>query len=139
MDTKISIDGKEVGFRATARTPRIYRHKFGRDVIQDLQILQKNFLRAQKSAQTEQPGAGATDAEIEAYETAMQDAKLSVIDLEVFENIAWVMAKQFDQHIPDNPDAWLDEFTTFSIYEILPDILTLWTGNQKTTSEAKNA
>ena len=29
---KIEIDGKEVGFRANAAMPRLYRNKFGRDV-----------------------------------------------------------------------------------------------------------
>ena len=27
MDKVVKIDGKEVGFRATALTPRLYRHK----------------------------------------------------------------------------------------------------------------
>ena len=42
MEKRIQIDGKEVGFRASALTPRLYRHKIGRDMIQDLNKLQKD-------------------------------------------------------------------------------------------------
>ena len=45
MDKVIQIDGKEVGFRATALTPRFYRHKIGRDIMQDMNQLQKSFDR----------------------------------------------------------------------------------------------
>ena len=36
-----------------------------------------------------------------------------------------------------NVDAWLDEFETFSIYEIFPEILALWNMNNQTTSKPK--
>jgi hypothetical protein len=28
--------------------------------------------------------------------------------------------------VPDTPEEWLDQFNTFSIYEILPQIIELW-------------
>ena len=31
---KIEIDGKEVTFKASAAVPRLYRIKFGRDILQ---------------------------------------------------------------------------------------------------------
>lgn len=46
MEKRIKIDGKEVGFRASALTPRLYRHKIGRDMIQDLNKLQKAYTKA---------------------------------------------------------------------------------------------
>ena len=45
MEKTIVIDGKEVKFKATANTPRLYRLKFRRDMIQDMAKLaeqQKN-------------------------------------------------------------------------------------------------
>lgn len=36
MEKTINIDGKEVRLRATAAVPRLYRIKFGRDIMQDL-------------------------------------------------------------------------------------------------------
>ena len=35
MTRKITIDGKEVPFRASAAVPRIYRIKFHRDIYKD--------------------------------------------------------------------------------------------------------
>ena len=55
----------------------------------------------------------------------------------MFENIAYVMAKHADPGIPDTPEEWLDEFNTFSIYQILPQLIELWGLNVKTDVEAK--
>ncbi len=124
MDKVLMISGKEVGLRATALTPRLYRHKIGRDIIQDMSQLQKAFAKAAQISKD------ATDEEREA-------AQLSVMDLEIFENVAFIMARQYDQNIPDTVEAWLDEFDTFSIYEIFPVILELWNLNNKTTAKPK--
>ena len=62
---------------------------------------------------------------------------LDNFSLEVFENIAYVMAKHADPTIPDTPEEWLDGFGTFSIYRILPEIIDLWGLNLKTDVEAK--
>lgn len=124
MDKIIKIDGKDVGFRATALTPRIYRHKIGRDIVQDLNKLQKSYKKTLNLPE------GATEEEI-------QDAQLSVIDLEIFEDTAYIMARQYDANIPNSPEEWLDSFETFSIYEILPHILELWQINNATTAKPK--
>lgn len=124
MDKILTISGKEVGLRATALTPRLYRHKIGRDIIQDMSQLQKAFAKAAQISKD------ATDEERES-------AQLSVMDLEIFENVAFIMARQYDQNIPDTVEAWLDEFDTFSIYEIFPVILELWNLNNKTTAKPK--
>ena len=124
MDKVLTISGKEVGLRATALTPRLYRHKIGRDIIQDMSQLQKAFAKAAQIPKD------VTDEEREA-------AQLSVMDLEIFENVAFIMARQYDQNIPDTVEAWLDEFDTFSIYEIFPVILELWNLNNKTTAKPK--
>ena len=73
----------------------------------------------------------------DATEEERQEAQLSVMDLEIFENVAFIMARQYDQNIPDTVDAWLDQFETFSIYEVFPEILSLWNMNSKTTSKPK--
>jgi len=124
MKKIIVIDGKEVGFKATALTPRIYRHRVGRDMVADMSKLRKAYRKA-------------TDLPENASEEEKEDAQLSVLDLEIFENTAWIMARQYDPSIPDDPDEWLDGFETFSIYEILDQILELWALNNQTTSMAK--
>ena len=87
--------------------------------------LQKSFSKAAQLPQ-------------DATEEERQEAQLSVMDLEIFENVAFIMARQYDQNIPGTVDAWLDQFDTFSIYEIFPEILSLWNMNNKTTSTTKN-
>ena len=48
-----------------------------------------------------------------------------------------IMAKHADPSIPDSPEEWLDEFNTFSIYQVLPKIIELWGLNVKVDVEAK--
>ena len=124
MDKVIKISGKEVGFRATALTPRLYRHRIGRDMLQDLASLRKSYIKAVTLPEN-------------AAEEEKQEAQLSVPDLETFENAAYVMAKQYDGSIPDSAEEWLDGFEMFSIYEILPQLLELWALNEKTTAKPK--
>lgn len=111
---KIEIDGKEVAFKASAAIPRIYRVKFGRDIYKDLNELQKGIDASNKDA-----------------------SNLDLFSLELFENIAYIMAKHADDSIADSPEEWLDEFNTFSIYQVLPEIINLWGLNSKTTITTK--
>lgn len=111
---KIEIDGKEVAFKASAAIPRIYRVKFQRDIYKDLSSLEKAI--------------GDGDA---------SNSNLDSFSLEMFENIAFIMAKHADANVPDTPEEWLDDFNTFSIYQVLPQIIELWGLNVKTEVEAK--
>ena len=75
-------------------------------------------------------------------EKALGDSKednsnLDLFSLEMFENIAYIMAKHADGTIPDTPEEWLDDFNTFSIYQVLPQLIELWGLNVKTDVEAK--
>lgn len=56
---------------------------------------------------------------------AISSSALDIESLEVFENIAYIMAKHADAAIPASPDEWLEQFNTFSIYEILPQLIDL--------------
>ena len=58
-------------------------------------------------------------------------------DLEIFENVAYIMAYHADRSIAGNIDDWLDQFEMFSIYEILPEILELWGANLETEVQSK--
>ena len=39
--------------------------------------------------------------------------------------------------IPNTPEEWLDGFNTFSIYQVLPQLIELWGLNVQTDVEAK--
>ena len=126
MEKTIMVSGKEVRMRASALIPRLYRIKFGRDMIADMRQLQKSYDRA-----TQAQRENATEEEL-------QDAQLSVLDLTIFENVAYMMAKHADKNLPGSPELWLDEFDgVFSIYEVLPEILQLWGLTNQTTSVPK--
>ena len=112
---KIQIDGKDVEFKASAAIPRIYRLKFHRDIYKDLRDLEK----AVDSSSTE-------------------ESNLDLFSLEMFENIAYIMAKHANPTaVPDSPEEWLDEFSTFSIYQVLPEIIELWGLNVQSEVESK--
>ena len=59
---------------------------------------------------------------------------LDMFSLEMFENIAYIMAKHADSTIPEE---WLDEFSPFSIYQVLPKIIELWALTVQTDVESK--
>ena len=111
----IVIDGREIPFKASAAVPRLYRLKFGRDIYKDFASLQTNV----EDEYAEKSG-------------------LDIESLEVFENIAFIMAKHADpDNVPDTPDDFLEQFNTFSIYEILPQLIELWGLNTATQIESK--
>lgn len=115
MDKIVKIDGKDVKFRATARTPRLYRVLIGRDMIQDMNKLMKAYERKKKN-----------------------DDDLDIIDLQIFEDVAYAMARHANPDMEEKTaDEWLDTFDMFSIYEVLPHILELWAINTKQTSTSK--
>ena len=111
---KIEIDGKQVAFKASAAIPRIYRLKFQRDIYKDLRSLERSI------------GEGNEE-----------NSNLDLFSLEMFENIAFVMAKHADPSIPDTPEDWLDGFNTFSIYQVLPELIELWGLNVQTDVQVK--
>ena len=67
-----------------------------------------------------------------------EESEIPIEDLEMFENIAYVMAQHADpNNVPMEIMEWLEQFQTFSIYQILPAILELWNLNEETKSQAK--
>ena len=74
-------------------------------------------------------------------ESGVPESDIPVEDLEMFENVAFAMAKHAakkkEMDFPEDIDEWLDQFNTFSIYTILPEIVKLWNLNQQTQAEAK--
>ena len=76
IQKNITIDGIDVPFKASAAVPRLYRLKFRRDIYQDFAALQKSV-----------------------GENTEESSALDIESLEVFENIAYIMAKHADPTI----------------------------------------
>ena len=102
----MKVGNQEVTFRSSAAIPRLYRIKFKRDIFKDLNKLEKSY-------QEKEDGT----------------AEMEIDDLEIFENVAYIMALHADPTIPKTIEEWLDQYEMFSIYEILPQILELWGSN----------
>ena len=110
MEKIIEIDGKKIPFKATAGTVRRYRSAFGRDLMLDMKKLVTEYQKGEN---------------------------MDKLSLEIFENVAFVMAKHADDTIANNPDEWLDGFNMFSIWEVLPQIIELWQVQQMPLNELK--
>ena len=114
LEKTINISGQDVAFRSSATIPRLYRIKFKRDIFRDLAKLEKAYSKKAKD-----------------------DEDIEIDDLEIFENVAYIMAYHADPTIPKTIDEWLDQFEMFSIYQVLPEILELWGTNMLTDVTAK--
>ncbi len=117
MEKTISVDGRELKLKATASTPRVYRQAFGRDIFVDIKSLLAGL---------------------------SADADVSVEYLNAFENIAYCLNAQAEgkelkrETLEKDMEEWLDQFETFSIYHIFPQIMDLWRLTNEQTVEPKN-
>ena len=113
MEKVIEIGGKEIKLKSTAGTMMRYRNNFNRDFIKDLISLQTKLQQK--------------------VETGTQ---FEALDLDIFEKIAWCMAKTADDSIPDI-ERWLDEFDTFDIMQVLPELMNLLVANMEQINAKK--
>ena len=111
MEKIITIGNKEVPLKATANTPKRYRHEFNEDLLLELN---KVYRKTDKKT-----GAIAEGT-----------------DLSVIENLVYIMAKQADPEVGTQDD-WLDQFEPLDIYEAMQDIIRVWTASTTTTSTSK--
>jgi hypothetical protein len=101
LEKTIIIDGKQVKFKTNGAIPLRYKAQFGKDYFKEIyKMLPLTKLKNKK-------------------EYNVKD--LEVLDFEVFYNIAWVMAKTADPTLPE-PITWLDNFDTFPIADIFPEL-----------------
>ena len=111
---EIEISGVKVAFKSSAAVPRLYRARFQRDVFKDFAKLEKAFKNKTEDGEN-----------------------IPIEDLELFENLAYIMALAADSTVPTDIDEWLDQFDMFSIYEVLPEIIELWGTNMQTDVTVK--
>lgn len=109
MERTVTIDGKKVRFRASAAIPRLYRLRYKRDILVDMQRIQTEMSKSKANAST-----------------------IPVEALTLFESIAHIMARHADpDRVPKDINDWLDQFGTFSIYQVFPVVQKLWADNLK--------
>jgi hypothetical protein len=108
MEKTLTIDGKEVRFKSTAATPLRYKAQFGKDFFSEL--LKMNKLGKLNLNEKD------------------DDEAIQSLDFDVFYNIVWSLAKTADKSIPD-PLNWYDEFESFPLMEIIPELQELITSS----------
>lgn len=107
MEKVITVDGKQIRLKSTGATPLLYKMHFKRDFFKDL---------------------------FKMYNISEND--ISALDLEVFYNMVWLLAKGANKDI-DSPLEWLDGFDEFPIMEIVPQIQDMIESMLKTTNQKK--
>jgi len=113
MEKILNIGGKEIKMKSTAGTMMRYRNNFNRDFIKDLVKLQSKL-----------------------NEKIEKGTEFEALDLDIFEKIAWCMAKTADDNVPDI-EHWLDEFETFDVMQVLPEIMALLVSNMEQINNKK--
>ena len=134
MKKTVIINGIECKLKSSAAIPRIYRLKFGRDIFVDMTKLQKQISAQEKLMKELKEQAEAEGKEFDEEEIG---SSLPISSLEMFENIAFLMHKHGDPPQPSDIEEWLDQFETFDIYEILPEILEMWNLENRQLSTPK--
>lgn len=113
MEKILTIDGRQVKFKSTGAFLLKYKMQFGRDAIQDIFKLQN------------------------AIDTKTNEIKnLEVLDLEVFYNLIWTLAKTADPSLPP-PVEWLDSFSEFPLIEIIPEVMDMIFSCLQSTATSK--
>lgn len=121
MERTIIIDERPVRFKSTGAFLLRYKAQFKRDALKDLVKLEPIISKLDKKIiladdATEEQKALAQEQEnenaIEAFDS---------LDLELFYNMAWVMAKTADPSIAE-PMVWLDTFGEFPVMDIFTEI-----------------
>lgn len=122
-------EGRSLNFKASAYSPIMYNRLFpGRDFLKDMDALKNSHNDEKEESDT-----------------------FKMSDYEHFVRIAFLFAyqglapgvlqtqeqKDFLAQYPD-PWEWVDSFNTFSIYEILPQIMDLWYQNERKIAKGKN-
>ena len=107
MEKILNIDGQPVKFKSTGAFILRYKAQFHRDALKDIYKL--------KDAIEEK-----TDEETGEKTSVLKN--IEALDLEVFYNLVWTLAKTANPQTPP-PMEWLDTFSEFPLFEILPDVM----------------
>jgi len=115
LEKVLVIDGKQVKFKSTAAFAKRYKAQFQRNIFAD-------FYKMGNAVSNGENGEEAIDFER--------------LDIDLFYDIAWVLAKTADDSIPP-VDEWLDTFEEFPIEEILPKLMDMVTKSIASTVASK--
>ena len=134
MRKTITINGTEYKFKSSEAKVQEKKAFTGRDIFVDMQKIEKQIKIQEKLKDEMQKKCEKEGTE---FDESKFESGIPIESLEMFENIAFLMHKHGDPDQPDDINEWLDQFETFDIYEILPEIMEMWKSENKQMSVPK--
>ncbi|MCM3783669.1 hypothetical protein M3231_11860 [Neobacillus mesonae] len=114
MEKVFKIDGNTVRFKSSAAFVKKYKAHFRRNIFTDLYLLNESISK----------------------DTAGNEViDFGKLDIDLFYDIAWVLAKTADDSILPVED-WLDQFDSFPI-DIMPELLSMVTESLQPSTVSK--
>lgn len=113
MEKILTIDGRQVKFKSTGAFLLRYKAQFHRDAIKDIYKMVEGFNLETKTI-----------------------TNIETLDLEVFYNLVWILAKTADPSLPP-PIDWLDSFSEFPLEDILPELFDMMFSSLKSSIPSK--
>lgn len=124
MDKIVEIGGQAIGLRANGLTPIFYRSITGRDAIADMKALEQAHKKVDAL-----PDAADEDERL--------NTQFDYKSLSALANMAYVMARAYNDKLPKTRDEWLEHMPPLVIYEFAQPVLELWQFNNATTAKSK--
>lgn len=116
----ITIDGKEVQFKASASFPIIYKANFNSDILTVIMPLISELLEGLDDILSEdivKDGA----INLKSSDLASLLSNIYALELVDIMNLLWTLAKCADKEIPE-PVKWFDQFDEFPIIDIAAEV-----------------
>jgi hypothetical protein len=113
MEKILNIDGRQVKFKSTGAFLLRYKAQFHKDALKDIFKLIESI-----------------------DEETNEIINVDALDMEVFYNLVWVLAKTADPSLPP-PLEWLDTFSEFPLNDIIPEVIDLITSSITSQTEPK--
>lgn len=120
MIKTITIDGKEVQFKASASFPLVYKANFNVDILTIIMPLLSEVLQGLSDETL-------TDGKIELKPSTLSAMLENVYSLELVDvmNLIWTLAKCADDTIAE-PLKWFNEFNEFPIFDIAVELFPMF-------------
>lgn len=128
MEKTLTIDGKQITFKATAGIGYRYFEQFGTEYIVDMMKLE-DFISTARLGTTEIIGTDGKPVTIQTFE-----GDRTKVNIQVMYNIVWVLAKTADHSIPD-PLTWYDSFENFDISHVFGQLQEIIAANNKSSTK----
>ena len=121
------IFGTDHKLKMSAATPRIYRAKFGKDIIVQMDAMYERLSNEGKKKDEEKKGEEKKDDSV----------SFTPEELEMMENLIFVCNRQAEPEQPEDIFEWLASFEIGAITGTYGTIMKMWENNLHQTSTSK--